>query len=115
MSSRAQSCQEHVLRTTIRVQCKCGRGADVKLALRVGLDYPCLRARPNPYSGAVSSMVDTWQDTQVDAQDTQTDPPDDGNVMSLIGEEELDILEVAAPDLPTEGASSSDTKKQRRK
>ena len=56
-------------------------------------------------------MVDTWQDTQVDAQDTQTDPPDDGNVMSLIGEEELDILEVAAPDLPTEG--SSDKKKQR--
>ena len=94
--------QEQVLKAKVKILCACGRSADVKLALKVSLDYPCHRARPNPFSGAVSSLVDTSTVGVVDAvgdcADTQIDSQHvDGNVMSLIGEDELDALVVAAP------------------
>ena len=95
--SRAMSDQEQFLRATVRVVCKCGRSADVKLQLKIGLDYPCLRARPNPYSGVASSLAETCEDTQVD--------PPDGNVMSIVGDLDVKILAVAAPDLSKEGTT----------
>ena len=101
--------QEQVLKAKVRVACACGRTGDVQLQLKIALTFPGRRAQPNPYSGHVSSLVDT--NTQIDGVPQHAEVP--GNIMTLVDDDELESLTVECPDItvpttvPTSVASSS--------